>query len=120
MISDEDHPFFYNPSTQSSYTSTESMSFMCLPPPTLDPLITHEPSPPTSAAPPHYKQPIIHVYTRRPTNLMESPPNPTSLASPNVLVSDDSNTFDESHAISDESQVDSERISLCVCVCVLA
>jgi len=65
----EDRPFFYNPSTQPSHSSTESTSFMCLPPILSDvdtpppvsssppntlvsPLDTSEPPPPTHVDPP--------------------------------------------------------------------
>ena len=47
---DENRPFFYNSSAQSSYSPTESTTFMCLPPPILQPPC-HPPSPPPPPPP---------------------------------------------------------------------
>jgi hypothetical protein len=123
----EDRPFFYNPSTQPSYSPTESTSFLSLlhfpssvdatpppppppsPPPPVIPIpdstpsMTTAPVEPSSAPPPlpPSKPPITKVYTRRPK---EPSPHPLSSASPNTPVSDDSNNIDESPVISDELQ----------------
>ena len=96
---DENRPFFYNSSTQSSYSPIESTTFMCLPPPIPQPLC-HPPSPPPPPPPPpSSKPPVTHVYTRRP----RVPPSDPPSASPNTPVLDESNNIDESHVISDES-----------------
>ena len=83
----EDRPFFYNPSTQPSYSPTESTSFLSLPhfpssvdatpppPPPPPPVIsipdsiTTAPVEPPSAPPslPPSKPPITKVYTHRPS-----------------------------------------------------
>ena len=121
----EDRPFFYNPSTQPSYSPTESTSFLSLPhfpssvdaippPPPLPslpvisipdstPSITTAPVEPPSAPPPlsPSKPPITKVYIHRPK---EPSPHPLSSASPNTPVCDDSNNIDESHVIFDELQ----------------
>ena len=106
----EDRPFFYNPSTQPSYSPTESTSFLSLPhfpssvdatpppPPPPPPVIsipdsiTTAPVEPPSAPPslPPSKPPITKVYTRRPR---EPPPTPLSSASPDTPVFDDSNNI---------------------------
>ena len=112
-------PFFYNPSTQPSYSPTESTSFLFLPPiSSSDDVISPPPPPPppppvtlipdptpsttsTPPPPPPSKPPITHVYTRRRTGLT---PSPTSSASPDTPVLDGSDIIEESHAISDELQ----------------
>ena len=98
---DETRPFFYNSSTQSSYSPTESTTFMCLPPPIPQPLCQPPSPPPPPPPPPSSKPPVTQVYTRRPRVPSSDPPS----ASPNTPVLDESNNIDESHVISDESQV---------------
>ena len=63
---------------------------------------------PSTSPPPPSKPPIIQVYTRR---LTMAQPNPDS-AIPDILVFEDSNNIDESHAISDELQT-GPRYNLC-------
>ena len=116
----EDRPFFYNPSTQPSYSPTESTSFMSLPPISSTDDVTSSPAsipaPCISTSPPHYetptsphlfsKPPITRFFTRRskiPTDI--SSRSPIS-ASPDVPAVDTSNdNIDEAHIISDELQV---------------
>ena len=124
----ENRPFFYNPSTQPSYSSTESTSFMCLPPISITPPIpppahappTPPPSPsyvpptppphahaPPSPPPPPYpfsKPPITCVFSHRPKTSTELPSSSTTSDSPDAPVVDDSNNIDESHIVSDETQ----------------
>jgi hypothetical protein len=115
----EDRPFFYNPSTQPSYSSTESTSFLGLPLISLDdnipipsPTITiipnslsHVPPPP----PPSHsfsKPPVTHVFRRRPKDPTTLPSTSSTLAGPDELAVDDSNnTNDESPLVHDELQV---------------
>ena len=107
----ENYPFFYNPSTQPSYSPTESTSFLFLPPisssddvippPPPPVILIPDPTPSTTSTPPpppSSKPPITRVYTRR-TGLT---PSPTSSASPDAPVLDGSDNIEESHAISDE------------------
>ena len=98
---DDNRPFFYNSSTQSSYSPTESTTFMCLPPPIPQPLCQPPSPPPPPPPPPPSKPHVTQVYTRRP----RVPPSDPPSASPNTPVLDESNNIDESHVISDESQV---------------
>ena len=93
---DENRPFFYNSSAH-SYSPIESTTFMCLPPPIPQPPC-QTPSPPP---PPPSKPPVTQVYTRRP----RVPPSDPPSTNPNTPVLDESNNIDESHVISDESQV---------------
>ena len=116
----EDCPFFYNSSTHSSTSSTESASFLYLPPilssgdvpsPTPSPPDDSPPIPSPQSPPPrppshHDDQPpipsprsappITRVYTRRSTNPLEPPSSPHSSASPDAPVLVDSHAPDES------------------------
>ena len=74
---------------------------MCLPPPIPQPLCQPPSPPPPPPPPPSSKPPVTQVYTRRP----RVPPSDPPSASPNTPVLDESNNIDESHVISDESQV---------------
>jgi len=119
----ENHPFFYNPSTQPSYSPTESTSFLFLPPisssdtatttppppvtliPDPTPSITPIPvEPPPPPPPPPSKPPVTKVYTRRPKAPTEPPSDPPSSATPDAPVSNDSNIH-QSHDVSNESQI---------------
>ena len=110
----EDHPFFYNPSTKSSYSPTESTS-LCLPPLSSSdnastpsaPISIPPPLPPaTSPPPPPYsfsKPPITRVFSRHAKKPNQLPFSSTTLASPDEPAVDDSNnTIDESSIVSDE------------------
>ena len=110
---DENRPFFYNPSTQPSYSSTESTSFMCLPPISITPPLYETPTPtpppptPPPPPPPHpfSKPPITRFFTRRPKIPTELPSSSPTSASPDTPVVDASNNnIDESHIVSDELQ----------------
>ena len=63
--------------------------------------------PPAPATdPPPSKPPITRVYTRRPRHPIDIPPSlALPSASPDTPIFTDPNNIDESHAISDESQV---------------
>lgn len=123
----EDCPFFYNPSTQPSYSPIESTFFLSLSPFSSTDDVTPSPpvpsspvtfitdptpstttisvEPPSPPPPPPSKPPVIHVYSRCPKTL---PPNPIIPASPDAPVSDESNNIVESHdIICLESQVGS-------------
>jgi len=117
----ENHPFFYNPSTQPSYSPTESTSFLFLPPISSSDTTTTTPPPPVTLIPdptpsitpveppppppPPSKPPVTKVYTRRPKAPTEPPSNPPSSATPDAPVSNDSNTLHQSHDVSNESQI---------------
>jgi hypothetical protein len=103
----EDRPFFYNPSTHSSSSSTESTYFLYLPPilssddPPLSTPAPLDDTPPPSNDPPPIpsppcKPPITRVYTRRSTTHLQPPSSPSSSASPDAPVLVDSNAPDES------------------------
>uniref|UniRef100_J3NEY1 Reverse transcriptase Ty1/copia-type domain-containing protein n=1 Tax=Oryza brachyantha TaxID=4533 RepID=J3NEY1_ORYBR len=94
---DENRPFFYHSSTQSSYSPIS--------PPLCYVFLhlfhnLHVKTTSTSTTTP----PITHVFTRRPRVPIVPPSNPSS-ANPNTPDFDESNNIDESHVISDESQV---------------
>ena len=85
----EDRPFFYNSSTRSSNSPTESTSFMCLPhtSSTDDIAAPSPPTPPPSH--PFSKLPVTQVYVRRRTTTStESPSSSPTLASPDAPVVD--------------------------------
>ena len=64
------------------------------------------PAPAPAPPPPLSKPPITHVYTRRPRHPIDIPPSSAlPSTSPDAPVITDTNNIDESHAISDESQV---------------
>jgi hypothetical protein len=102
----ENRPFFYNSSTHSSFYSTESTSFMSLPPifetssvppsstvSTPDVLISITP-PPTSTPPQSYssKPPITQTYIRRPRSTTTASPNDNPVA-------DTCTNNDDSHVV---------------------
>ena len=109
---DENHPFFYNSSTPSSASTTESTSFMCLPPhiPSQPPCPPQPSCPPQPPPPPPSKRPVTQVYTRRPKAPTVLPSDSPS-ANPDTYVLVASNNTDESHSISNESQ-DGPRYTL--------
>jgi hypothetical protein len=104
----ENRPFFYNPTTHSTYSPIESTSFLSLPSPSTSvtdlspqssvPIPSIHISPPETSLDllaPHPKPPIIHVYTRRPTTQTQATPIAHSPASPDTIVFYDTNNFDE-------------------------
>ena len=93
----EDRPFFYNSSTRSSNSPTESTSFMCLPhtSSTDDIAAPSPPTPPPSH--PFSKPPVTQVYVRRRTTTStESPSSSPTLASPDAPAVDVFTNIDES------------------------
>jgi hypothetical protein len=121
----EDRPFFYNPSTQPSYSPIDSTIFLCLPPLSSNDDVTTTflsvaaiPSHPISITPPSHviappppphsfsKPPITHVFHRHPKTSTALPSSYCTLASHDEHVVDASdNTTTESRTISDELQV---------------
>jgi hypothetical protein len=81
----ENRPFFYNSTTHSLYSPTESTSFMCLPPthdtPSVPPPSTSDvlipitpPYHPTSSSQSFSKPPITQTYTHRPRPIPTASP----------------------------------------------
>jgi hypothetical protein len=104
----ENHPFFYTPTTHSTYSPIESTSFLSLPSPSTSvtdlspqssvPIPSIHISPPETSLDllaPRPKPPIIHVYTHRPTTQTQATPIAHSPASPDTTVFDDTNNSDE-------------------------
>jgi hypothetical protein len=106
----KNRPFFYNPSAHSSYSPTESTSFMCLPPIPDTPSV---PPPSTKSTPivlipitsPDHMTPPSHSFSKPPvTKTYTRHPHPIPTVSPEDPV-DDRTNIDESHTISDQLQV---------------
>ena len=122
----EDRPFFYNPSTHPSDSSTESTSFMCLPPisstgdvtspsasiPAPAPAISttpplyETPTPPPPPPPPPQpfsKPPITRFFKRRPKIPTDFSSSSTTSVSPDEPAIDTSNAnINETHIVSDD------------------